>query len=108
MSRLRAWLKEWPELVWLLALGAALYAGLKWAAYYAPNAGLDGFEAIVALFPGLIQGVAITGKRTYNRDHDDEQETWLWFCAHKRNPWPLLLDTLQWAGWIGLWYALLR
>lgn len=113
MNRLRAWLKEWPEGLWLLVLAAALYAGLKWAAYYAPNAGLEGFENVVALLPGLIQGFAITGaawlcKRTYTRDHDDEAEDALWHEVFNGNPFPLFLDTLQWAGWIGLWYALLR
>ena len=102
MNRLRAWLAEWPETVWILALGAAFYGALRWAAYYAPHAGLDGGETAVALFPGLIQVIAIwfmawLCKRTYMRDHTGEQEQALWDAASAGNPWPLALDLAQWV-----------
>jgi hypothetical protein len=113
MNRLRAWLKEWQELVWFLVAAALLWQGLEWLRVNDPHAGIEGWANVIALVHGLFQGIVITFgawvcKRSYQRDHTDAQEDAIWDAALAGNPWPLALDTLQWALWLAIWLLVYR
>lgn len=119
IAALRAKLREWPEAVWLIVVGALVLAVYHWLKRYDPHAGIDGFGGLFALGMGLIEGVTITAmawlsKRTYTHDWNDQAEVAVFGTIKK--PWPegmgalmlLIVDRIEWAGWLFLWFTLLH
>lgn len=114
MDKIRKFLGNWQDgLIWLpitillVVLATWLLPALD------PRAGVDGPGFLQGYAVLLMKGVLITFmawlcKQVYTRDLSDNDETALLLQASDfRNPWPLLIDRLEWVGWILLWYMVL-
>lgn len=114
--------KEWQEwLVWMplaLLLVVVMGAAMQWVF---PHSGVDaptGFHAtLIAVLEGIpVVGMAWLCKRLYTHDLDDIEERVLYLQATSTKPGALpsvalkylILDRLEWAGWLTLWFFLLR
>lgn len=113
-DRIKRAIANWQDLaIWL-----PLMLGLLLAATYLlpradPMAAVDGLGFLQGYAALLVKGVLITFaawmcKRTYTRDHDDNSEDLMWQQARDwGRVWPLVVDRLEWAMWLLLWYVIL-
>ena len=114
-ERFKRAIGNWQDLIiWL-----PLMIGLLLAATYLlpradPMAAVDGLGFLQGYAALLFKGVMVTFmawlcKRTYTRDWtDDDEEEALTKALYDSGRWhALVIDRLEWAGWLLLWYVVL-
>lgn len=113
MDKIRSFFSRWQDGVIWLPIAILLVVLATWLLpALDPRAGVDGPGFLQGFAILLMKGVLITFlawmcKRTYTRDLTDEVEGEAWDLAGNGNPWPLLIDRLEWAAWLLLWYVIL-
>lgn len=109
MDRFRDWLKEWQDgVLWLPIAFAIFFAAWWWLPKLDPRSGIDGLGTLFALSLLVLKGIvcvfmAWLCKRTYTRDWGKLDELGAQQEAHDGRPWVLIIDRLEWAGWVGFW-----
>lgn len=114
MDKIRDFFRNWQDGAIWLPIALVLVVLATWVLpIFEPRAGVDGPGFLQGFAILLMKGVLITFlawmcKRTYTRDLNEADEKQLMYEAgYNRNPWPLLLDRLEWVGWLVLWYVVL-
>ena len=113
MDRFRKFVSEWQDaLIWVPGALLLLIAVTLILPLFDPRAGIDGLGFLQGYAALLFKGVLATFmawlcKRTYTKDLDDGDEALLMRTAQSTTPWPLAIDRLEWAFWVGFWYFVL-
>lgn len=112
-DKIKGFVAEWQDgLLWVplvLALLLLVTAAVQW---FDPRAGVDGLGFLQGYAALLLKGVLVTFmawlcKRTYTRDASADDEVMLVARATAGQWIPLVVDRLEWLGWLVLWFALL-
>lgn len=109
-DRIKRAIGNWQDLaIWLPIVIGLLLAATYLLPRADPMAAVDGLGFLQGYAALLMKGVLITFaawmcKRTYTIDHDDDSESYMLESSNWRM---LLIDRLEWAMWLFLWYVVL-
>lgn len=114
MDKIKSFFSNWQDGVIWLPVAILLVVLATWLLpALVPSAGVDGPGFLQGYAILLMKGVLVTFmawmcKRTYTRDlGEDTERVLMQYAADDHNPWPLLIDRLEWVGWLVLWYVIL-
>ena len=115
MHRFRTFIKNWQDVIIWIPVLLAVIVGLRYALpLLDPRAGVDGLGSLYGYATLLLKGVLITAmawlcRRTYTRDMTDAEDRDLQSAARvdRDARWVLVIDRLEWAGWLIFWAVVL-